>query len=217
MHNETKRMTESAMLLSLAVVLDVVSKMFIPPMTFGGQVTLASMLPVVLIGYRYGIRWGMASGFCYGLIQMALGGGTVAAAFQPGFFGEGRMILNAFIMCALDYMLAYSLLGLAGVFRNVIVTPSLALMLGTVTAMTARYLAHVTSGYILFSSWAVWFFTQDGFPAWGAVLVETLSPEMLGLAYSVVYNGMYMVPETILTAIAAALIARVRHIVTKIR
>ena len=31
MHNETKRMTESAMLLSLAVVLDVVSKMFIPP------------------------------------------------------------------------------------------------------------------------------------------------------------------------------------------
>ena len=217
MHNETKRMTESAMLLSLAVVLDVVSKMFIPPMTFGGQVTLASMLPVVLIGYRYGIRWGMASGFCYGLIQMALGGGTVAAAFQPGFFGEGRMIFKAFIMCALDYMLAYSLLGLAGVFRNVIVTPSLALMLGTVTAMTARYLAHVTSGYILFSSWAVWFFTQDGFPAWGAALVETLSPEMLGLAYSTVYNGMYMVPETILTAIAAALIARVRHIVTKIR
>ena len=215
MHNETKRMTESAMLLSLAVVLDVVSKMFIPPMTFGGQVTLASMLPVVLIGYRHGVRWGMASGFCYGLIQMALGGGTVAAAFQPGFFGEGRMILNAFIMCALDYMLAYSLLGLAGVFRNVIVTPSLALMLGTVTAMTARYLAHVTSGYILFSSWAVWFFTQDGFPAWGAVLVETLSPEMLGLAYSVVYNGMYMVPETILTAIAAALIARVPALVTK--
>ena len=216
MHNETKRMTESAMLLSLAVVLDVVSKMFIPPMTFGGQVTLASMLPVVLIGYRHGIRWGMASGFCYGLIQMALGGGTVAAAFQPGFFGEGRMILNAFIMCALDYMLAYSLLGLAGVFRHVIPKPGLALMLGTVTAMTARYLAHVTSGYILFSSWAVWFFTQDGFPAWGAVLVETLSPEMLGLAYSVVYNGMYMVPETILTAIAAALIARVPAIVTKI-
>ena len=61
MHNETKRMTESAMLLSLAVVLDVVSKMFIPPMTFGGQVTLASMLPVVLIGYRYGIRWGPPS------------------------------------------------------------------------------------------------------------------------------------------------------------
>ena len=217
MNNETRRLTESAMLLSLAVVLDVISKMFIPPMTFGGQVTLASMLPVVLIGYRYGVRWGMASGFCYGLIQMALGGGTVAAAFQPGFFGEGRMILNAFLMCGLDYLLAYSLLGLAGVFRHVISTPGLALMLGTVTAMTARYLAHVASGYLLFSGWAVWFFTQEGFPAWGAVLVETLSPEMLGLAYSVVYNGMYMVPETILTAIAAALIARVPHIVAKIR
>ena len=216
MEHKTKRLTESAMLLSLAVVLETVSRMFIPPMTFGGQVTLASMLPVLLIAYRHGVRWGLVSGFCYGLIEMALGAGTVMAAFQPGFFGEGRMLLNAVIMCGLDYLLAFTVLGVAGAFRNLVKRPGVALMLGTVLALFARYLAHTGSGYILFSEWAEWFFTQEGFPAWGQMLVERLSPEMLGLAYSVVYNGMYMLPETILTAVAALLMARVPQIVTKI-
>ena len=113
MQHNTKRLTESAMLLSLAVVLETVSRMFIPPMTFGGQVTLASMLPAVLIAYRHGVRWGLVSGFCYGLMEMALGAGTVTAAFQPGFFGEGRMLLNALIMCILDYLAAFTVLGLS--------------------------------------------------------------------------------------------------------
>lgn len=216
MQRNTKRLTESAMLLSLGLVLEVVSRMFIPPMTFGGQVTLVSMLPAVLIAYRYGVRWGLVAGFCYGLMEMALGAGTVAAAFQPGFFGAGRMIWNAVIMCGLDYVLAFTVLGLAGVFRNVVKRPGLALVLGSLLALFARYMTHTASGYILFAGWAEWFFTQEGFPAWGAMLVETLSPQMLGLAYSLVYNGMYMIPEMILTAIAAGLLARVPQIVTKI-
>ena len=69
---------------------------------------------------------------------------------------------------------------------------------------------------MLFSGWAEWFFTQEGFPAWGAALVDSLSPEMLGLAYSVVYNGMYMLPEMALTAVAALLIARIPRIAVKI-
>ena len=83
-------------------------------------------------------------------------------------------------------------------------------------ALGCRYLAHILSGYILFAGWAEWFFTQDGFPAWGASLVASLSPEVLGLLYSVVYNGTYMIPEMVLTTIAAALIARNSKIVTKI-
>ena len=71
-------------------------------------------------------------------------------------------------------------------------------------------------GYLLFSGWAEWFFTQDGFPAWGAKLVESLSPVALGWVYSIVYNGFYMVPELILTAIAAQLIARIPKIVVKV-
>ena len=216
MQIKTKRLTESAMLLAMAIVLEVVSKAFIPEMPFGGQVTLVSMLPVVLISYRHGVKWGLVSGFCYALIEMALGAKTVAAAFQPGYFGDEALILNAIIMCALDYVLAFTLLGLGGIFRNKIKNPGVSLMCGSLVALGARYLAHILSGYILFSGWAEWFFTQDGFPAWGASLVQSLSPSALGWVYSIVYNGIYMVPEMILTAIAALLIARVPKIVTSV-
>ena len=216
MTNKTRRLTESAMLLAIAVVLELVSRLVIPPMPFGGQLTLACMLPVVLIAYRHGAKWGFVAAFCYSLIQMALGAGTVTAAFQPGYFGDGAMLGRAVVMCGLDYVAAYTLLGLGGIFRNRIKKPGVALALGSLVALGCRYAAHVLSGWILFSGWAEWFFTQEGFPAWGLVLVERLSPQVLGFVYSLVYNGMYMIPEMILTAAAAVLVARAPRIVTKI-
>ena len=215
MQTKTKRLTESAMLIAIAVVLELVSKSIIPEMPFGGQVTMVAMLPILLISYRHGVKWGLTAGFAYSLVQMMLGAKTVGAAFQPGYFGDGTMIFNALIMCLLDYVLAYTLLGLGGCFRNSIQNKGTALMCGSFVALGARYLAHIGSGYVLFSGWAEWFFTQEGFPAWGASLVASLGPKMLGLTYSVVYNGMYMIPGIILTAIASVLIARVPRIVTK--
>ena len=213
---KTKRLTESAMLLALAIVLELISKAIIPEMPFGGQVTLVAMLPVVLISYRYGVKWGFVSGFCYALLEMALGAKTVSAAFQPGYFGDDTMIFKAILMCLLDYLLAYTMMGLGGIFRDKIKNPGTSLMCGSLVALGARYLSHILSGYLLFSGWAEWFFTQDGFPAWGASLVESLSPVALGWVYSIVYNGFYMVPELILTAIAAQLIARIPKIVVKV-
>ena len=216
MTNKTKRLTESAMLLSVAIVLELCSKMFIPELPFGGQVTLVSMLPVVLISYRHGVKWGLVSGVAYAMIEMAIGAKTVTAAFQPGYFGDGVMLLNALIMCVLDYLIAFTVLGLGGIFRDRIENRGKALCCGAIVALGCRYLAHILSGYILFAGWAEWFFTQDGFPAWGAGLVASLSPTALGMLYSIVYNGMYMIPELILTAVAAVLIARNPKIVTKI-
>ena len=216
MTNKTKRLTESAMLLSVAIVLELCSKMFIPELPFGGQVTLVSMLPVVLISYRHGVKWGLVSGVAYAMIEMAIGAKTVTAAFQPGYFGDGVMLLNALIMCVLDYLVAFTVLGLGGIFRDRIENRGKALCCGAIVALGCRYLAHILSGYILFAGWAEWFFTQEGFPAWGAGLVASLSPAALGLLYSIVYNGMYMIPEMVLTTIAAALIARNSKIVTKI-
>ena len=216
MTNKTKRLTESAMLLSVAIVLELVSKMFIPELPFGGQITLVSMLPVVLISYRHGVRWGLVSGAAYAMIEMAIGAKTVTAAFQPGYFGDGTMIYKALVMCLMDYLLAFTALGLGGIFRDRIQKPGLSLMCGSLVALGARYLAHVISGYVLFAGWAEWFFTQDGFPAWGAVLVEQLSPGMLGVTYSLVYNGMYMVPEMVITAVVALLLARGPKIVEKV-
>ena len=215
MTNKTKRITESAMLLAVAIVLELVSKMFIPEMPFGGQITLVSMLPVVLISYRHGVNWGLVTGVAYALLEMAIGAKTVAAAFQPGYFGDGVMLVNALIMCVLDYLVAFTVLGLGGCFRNKIENRGVSLMCGSLVALGARYVAHVASGYILFSGWAEWFFTQDGFPAWGAQLAASLSPQMLGFVYSLVYNGMYMLPEMVLTAVAALLLARIPKIVTK--
>ena len=206
-------MVESAILLTLGVVLEFFSKMFIPEMPFGGQITLVNMLPVVLISYRYGIKWGTFSAFVYSMLQMAMGLNTVTAAFQPGYFGDGTMIVNAIVMVVLDYLVAYTVLGLGGIFRNKIKNAGLSLMLGSIVALSCRYIAHILSGYILFSGWAEWFFTQEGFPAWGAALVEAVEPGILGFIYSLVYNGMYMIPEIILTAIAAYLIARIPQIV----
>ena len=211
----TKRLTESAMLLAVAIVLELVSKMFIPEQPFGGQLTFAAMLPIVLISYRHGMKWGFVTAFTYALLEMAIGAKTVAAAFQPGYFGDGAMLGNALIMCFMDYIVAYTVLGLGGIFRNKFQKPGLSLALGSVVALGARYLAHTVSGYVLFSGWAEWYFTQEGFPAWGAALVESLSPEMLGLVYSLVYNGMYMIPEIIFTAIAATFLARSSEIVKR--
>ena len=216
MLNKTKRVTESAMLLAVAIVLELVSKMFIPEMPFGGQVTLVSMLPILLISYRHGVRWGLVAGLAYALIEMVIGAKTVAAAFQPGYFGDGTMILNALIMCVLDYLAAFTALGLGGAFRNRLEKPGLSLCCGSILALTARYACHVASGYILFSGWAEWFFTQEGFPGWGASLVASLSPNMLGFVYSLVYNGMYMVPEILLTALVSVFLARAKGIVVKI-
>lgn len=216
MRTKTKQLTESAMLIAIAVVLELVGKMVFPPMPFGGQLTLVSMLPIVLVSYRHGVKWGLVTGLAYGLVQMALGAGTVTAAFQPGYFGDGTMIGNAIVMCLMDYILAYTALGLGGCFRNRIQRPGTALMLGSLVALGGRYLAHILSGYILFSGWAEWFFTQDGFPAWGAALVGNLGANALGWVYSIVYNGMYMLPEMILTAVAAMLLGRISQIVQKI-
>ena len=213
MQTKTKRLTESAMLIALAVVLELVGRTVIPPMPFGGQLTLCAMLPIVLISYRHGVKWGLTAGFGYSLVQMALGADVVTAAFQPGYFGDGSMIGRALTMCLMDYVLAYTLLGLGGCFRGKIRSKGISLMCGAVAAMTGRYLAHIFSGYILFSGWAEWFFTQEGFPAWGASLVESLTPAALGWIYSIVYNGMYMIPEMILTAAAALLIAKIPQVV----
>lgn len=208
MSTKTKRLTESAMLLAIAILLELLSKTFIPEMTFGGQLTIVSMLPIVLISYRHGVKWGFAAAFAYALIEMVIGAKTVSAAFLPGYFGDDTMIGSAIIMCLFDYILAYTALGLGGIFRNKIKNAGVSLMCGSLVALGARYLCHIISGYVLFAGWAEWFFTQEGFPAWGAQLVEALDPTTLSIVYSVVYNGLYMIPEMIFTAIAAFLIAR---------
>ena len=167
----------------------------------------------------------------YGAVVMFFALYVFNAFYTKGFF-TWRIFWNLIIQASPAILVAFgmtlviatgninisvgSMMGLGGVFRDKIKNPGTSLMCGSLVALGARYLSHILSGYLLFSGWADWFFTQDGFPAWGAKLVESLSPTALGWVYSIVYNGFYMIPELILTAIAAQLIARIPKIVVKV-
>lgn len=86
----------------------------------------------------------------------------------------------------LDYILAYTSLGFCGIFGK---QNSISVIKGICLAMVLRFLCHFVSGALLFSTWA-W----DG---WNVYL------------YSFCYNGLYMLPEMIFTAIGGALLLRI--------
>lgn len=176
---------------------------------FGGGFTIASMLPIILIAYMYGTKWGILTAFVYSMLQMLLGFNTVSAFFLPG--DSQMMWWKAVLVLLIDYVIAYTVLGLGGVFRKKFSIRK-ALVLGTILVITLRYIAHIISGAIFFGAWAEWFFTQEGFYSWGVKILDVFSGNTLALVYSVIYNGTYMIPEIIITAIAAALIVRIPQI-----
>ena len=176
---------------------------------FGGGFTIASMLPIIVIAYMYGTKWGLLTAFVYSIMQMLLGFNTVSAFFLPG---DSQMLwYRAIIVCLIDYVIAYTVLGFGGIFRNKFGTRK-ALVLGSIFAISLRYIAHIVSGAIFFGTWAEWFFTQDGFPAWGEKILEIFSGGSLATVYSIIYNGTYMIPEIIITAIVACFVTRIPQI-----
>ena len=214
MNQNVKRLTVSGMMLALATVLAIVCA-YIPflNLPFGGGFTVASMLPIVIVAYMYGTKWGLFTSFCYALIQIIMSltqgaGGTVMALFLPesdSFMGYGAAVWIILI----DYIIAYTVLGLGGVFRNKISNKTLSLVVGVVLALFLRYAAHIVSGYIFYGAWAEWFFTQEGFYAIGNVILNSMSGNLLSFVYSVFYNGLFMIPEIVITAIVAVPVSRI--------
>ena len=178
---------------------------------FGGGITIASMLPIVLISYLYGIRWGLLTGFTYSIIQMLLGFNTVSALFTPesdSFMG----ITNAVLICLIDYVLAYTALGLGGLFRRH-KSKTDALVLGTIVSLMACYIFHIISGAIFYGAWADWFFTQRViYDFIGKSVLASFSGTGLSIIYSIVYNGCYMIPEMILSSFAAVFVAKLPQV-----
>ena len=202
--------TLSAIMIAFAISISAIcAVMPFLNLPFGGGFTIASMLPIILVAYMYGTKWGLLTAFVYSIMQMLLGFNTVSAFFLPG---DSQMLWwKAILVVFIDYVIAYSVLGLGGVFRNRFGTRK-ALVFGSVVAISLRYIAHIISGAIFFGTWAEWFFTQDGFPAWGQKILDTFSGGSLALVYSIIYNGTYMIPEIIITAIVACLIVRIPQI-----
>ena len=205
-------------MIALAAVLAIVCAL-IPflNLPFGGGFTIASMLPIVLVSYMYGLKWGFFVSATYSVLQMlmdlALGtsASVIMALFMPTSDGYMGAFAGASIIL-LDYLVAYTVLGFGGIFRNKIKSKALALCLGSILALSLRYIAHILSGAIFYGAWAEWFFTQEGFYSIGGAILERFSGFSLALVYSTFYNGLYMIPEIIITAVAAVIISRVPYV-----
>lgn len=171
-----KKLTECAILLAIGTVLCVFKLMDLP---YGGSVTLASMLPLLLISYRFGVLHGTVCGIVYGLIQMFIGLNSLSYFTSP---------LSIVAIIVLDYLLAYAFVGIGGIFRKAVKSQSVALALGGLVGCFLRYLCHVISGCTV----------------WAGVSIPTVA----ALWYSAVYNASFMIPETVVLVFVAFYIGR---------
>lgn len=126
----TKQLVFSAMAMALATVTSMI-KLFEMPL--GGSITLLSMLFIVLIGYWYGPKAGIITGFAYGLLQFLL---------DPVFYSVPQMIV--------DYPLAFGALGVSGFFFQ----RKHGLLIGYVVGIFARFLFAWLSGVLFFAAYA---------------------------------------------------------------
>lgn len=164
--NETKRLVEASLMVALATVLSICKVVEMP---YGGSITLASMLPIVILAYRGGIGWGLGGGIVYAVIQQLLG------LKHLSYFTTWQSVVAIIL---LDYILAFMLAGLGGVFRKIIKNQALSLAAGALLVSVIRYLCHVISGC------TVW--------------VGLSIPDSAALVYSLGYNATYMLPEAVI-------------------
>ena len=168
--SNARKLAEAAVMLAVATVLSLIKFIDLP---YGGSVTVACMLPVVIISYRHGIKFGLLTGFVFGLIQQLLGLNTLS------YVTTWQSII-AVIM--LDYIIAFMLIGLGGMFKK-LSSQANALILGTIVVCILRYICHVISGATVWAGLSI--------------------PTNAALIYSIGYNATYMIPEAIITAAVA--------------
>lgn len=181
--NETlKKIVLSAIMIAIGTVLSLDMFKFGEPWLLGGGVTFCSMLPLVIVSYIYGCRWGAFTAFAYSLIQLVLGVDNVHQ--------YATSVPMAIAIILLDYIIAYTVIGFAGMFRNVIKNQPVALAAGIWVTFFVRFACHFITG------WVIW---------------DALWPNDLGMiapVYSLYYNGSYMLPEAIITSVVAVILMK---------
>ena len=178
-NTKTNVLVEGAIMVALATVLSFLKVVQFP---WGGSITILSMLPIVVFALRHGVRKGLTVSFAYSLVQLGQG------ILLEGLLGWG-LTPTALIACIfLDYVGAFSVLCLAGVFGNKRMT---AIIGGTVLGLVLRFALHYVSGVAIFHSFGE--------------LWEGFSTDNTWL-YSLLYNGAYMLPEAIFTTAGALIL-----------
>ena len=130
------------------------------------------MFPMIFFAVRWGLKPGLLAGFTFGLLQLI---------FDGAYAWSWQSML-------LDYLVAFTPLGLAGLFKG----RKWGVFAGTVAGCFCRFVVHYISGVTIYK-----------------ILEPT---ELMGTTfsnpgfYSLVYNGSYMLPNTILALAIAALL-----------
>ncbi len=177
--SRTRKLVEGALMIALSTVLSMISLFKMP---YGGSVTLLSMLPLVLMSFRHGAKWGLFTAFVHGALQLVLGLENVA--YCATIWSQIGCIL-------LDYLLAFTVLGLASTFAKPFSNRVTGLLVGTFGVCFLRFVCSFLSGWLLWGSYKDSYEWATNLPVW---------------LYSLIYNGSYMLPETILTVLGAVLL-----------
>ena len=162
-----RALTEGAILIALAEILSFLPLYKLP---WGGSIDLA-MLPVILFCTRWGFGSGMIMAVAHGLLQTLFEGG-IAIGWQS--------ILG-------DFLIAYAVLGLAGLFKGKF-CPAVLVACGT------RFLVH----YVV------------GATVWAEYMPETFFGMTMTTPwlYSALYNGAYMLPDLVLILVVYVLLQK---------
>ncbi|MBR1867180.1 MAG: energy-coupled thiamine transporter ThiT [Clostridia bacterium] len=134
---DAKTIARAGICVALSFALSYVKLFQLPQ---GGSITLASMLPIMLFAYAYGMKKGLLIGFIYGLLQ----------SIQDPFIIHPAQFL-------LDYPVAFAMLGLTGAFsaiKGLENLPRVKFALGAILASVMRFISHVISGVFAFGAYA---------------------------------------------------------------
>ena len=168
-HLSIRGLTEGAVFVALAFVLSFIKLYELPN---GGSLTPARV-PIPIYALRFGLGRGLIAGFVFGLLQLIFDGAYA--------WGWQSMLL--------DYLLAFTPLGLAGLFRG----KAWGIFPGTLLGCLGRFVVHHISGITIYK------------------IIEPTSVPGLGTydnphLYSLVYNGSYMIPNTLLALLLAGVL-----------
>ena len=151
-------------------------------MPMGGSITLLSMLPIMLVAIKNGTLWGTCTAFMFSMFQLA------QAIVEANVFPYCKTLGIVILCVALDYLVPFTVLGLCAVGKKF---GDIAIYGGIASVCILRFLCHFTTGVVIWGQWA---------------------GDMSKVMYSLLYNGQYMLPEMLLTLVAAIILLSAKPI-----
>ena len=131
---DSKSVSYAAVCIAMSFALSYIRIFQLPQ---SGSVTVASLLPLMIYSYMFGVKKGVFAGFIYGILQ---------AVQDPWLIHPAQFLL--------DYPIAFACIGVSGIFANVKKLekfPQIQFALGAVVASVLRYLSHILSGVFAFA------------------------------------------------------------------